>query len=196
VIARAITTLTKFGEMMFEVVIAIVAGLLSILSAMTSSRSSRHHALEHKSSSSENLTVRQFVALLSLGWGSGHLSERIRPFLAVGRFHVEALAALVLLVAVSSLLLRKAVRDRTAGANARLQLNLFALWASYVSGWSAAHGEMWEDIVVAFGGWWLGCSVVGAMLVAAGRIWRRQTDGVDPPSLEPSFECETTETNS
>ena len=46
------------------------------------------------------------------------------------------------------------------------ELELLALWLAWASGWSVTHGSAWSDIIVASLLWWLGCAVIGGIVVS------------------------------
>jgi hypothetical protein len=151
---------------MFELVTAILSGLFAIVSATMSLRrslGSDAYADSRSWHARTPLSVRATIAVVALGWATGCLSYKLRPFCEIANIHLEALATIVLLSATTIWLAwRTRVTDRK---NSTFQLRLVALWTSFVSGWSAMHGNLWEDLVVVALGWWLGCSVVGAAIV-------------------------------
>ena len=104
------------------------------------------------------------TAVVAIGFILGAASRVIRDAIP-GPVHYEAIVSLAVLVVVSALL---AFSHRRARNSMWVyQLEVFSLWAAFESGWSLVNGGIWSDALFAFGAWWLGCAVLGAVLVRA-----------------------------
>ncbi len=149
-----------------EIVVSIITGLFAIFSAIASLRKTLDGDTNFATTDftiRRPMTIRATIAVVALGWASGNLSHALRPFCQIGPLHLEAVSTLVLLLATTVWFAwRSRVTDRR---NLTLQLRLLALWTSYVSGWSAAHGDLWDDLLVVSFGWWLACSALAAVIV-------------------------------
>ena len=163
-----------------EIVISLLAGLFAIASAIASLRKTFGGDTAVPSTERGTrtpITIRATIAVVALGWACGNLSHTLRPFCEIDGVHLEALATLVLLLVTTVWLAwQSRVTDRR---NSTLQLRLLALWTSYVSGWSAAHGKLWDDLLVVGFGWWLGCSVVATAIAYFPLRSKQQTSEVE-----------------
>lgn len=119
-------------------------------------------------SSPRGMSVTRPLAVLLSGLVIGAVSRALRPHL-VGQVHYEVIVAFGLLAAlVFSLVLSHRQSD---DGQWPFQLEVFALWAAFVSGWSLMHGGVWTDLIAVCVPWWLGCAVIGGALLK----WLRPT---------------------
>lgn len=100
------------------------------------------------------------AAIITIGVTLGAISRVARNWVP-GPVHYEAIASLTLL-ALASLVLALARQAR----HLPYQLELFSLWAAFLTGWSIVHRSVWSDAVFSFGVGWLACAVVGVVVVA------------------------------
>ena len=118
-------------------------------------QSARKHSLA-------SLLIRACVVIV-VGFALGAISRVARDWFT-GPIHYEAVASLFVLVLISLVL---ALRRPSLGARTWLyQLEVLSLWAAYLSAWSLVNRAVWSDAVVTFSAWWLGCAVLGGVLVA------------------------------
>jgi hypothetical protein len=92
----------------------------------------------------------------------GMATRALRP-LITGGIHYETLAGFILLIITS---LALSLYHRRRGLQFLYQLEIFALWAGFASGWSLIHGGVWEDLLVVTVPWWLGCTLFGGLIVS------------------------------
>jgi len=95
----------------------------------------------------------------------GMATRAARP-LFTGPTHYESLAALVLLILLS---LGLSIYHRRWGFQLPYQLEIVALWAGWASGWSLIHGGVWGDLLAVTLPWWLGCALIGGLVVSVRR---------------------------
>lgn len=112
------------------------------------------------------------LLIVCASWVLGNVSRALRPSLDLGGIHYEALVALFLLIATSLALVIYHRSHSPVRGQGFYQLEVFALWAGHVSGWSMVHGSAWGDLIVVNIAWWLGCAVVGGGLL--GLMVKRQ----------------------
>ncbi len=108
---------------------------------------------------------RPLVILVS-GFVIGVLSRALRSAIR-GPVHYEALLSILLLAAIC---LALALDHRRARRGFwPYQLEVFALWAAFTSGWSVVHGHVWSDLLSMTIMLWLACAVVGGIVVSLTR---------------------------
>ena len=109
-----------------------------------------------------SLLIRACVVIV-VGFALGAMSRVARDWFT-GSIHYEAIASLFVLVLLSLVL---ALRRPSRGARTWLyQLEVLSLWAAFLSAWSLINWAVWSDAVMTFSAWWLGCAVLGGVLVA------------------------------
>ena len=122
------------------------------------------------------------LAIVSLLIGSG--SRTIRPYVT-GTVHYESFVAMLSLFLLSLALLLRFWRFPLPQATAALQIGLLSVGSSFFAGWSAVHiagwsavyRGMWEDLGRISLVCWLGCAVIGSLvlLIPHKRYSRRPT---------------------
>lgn len=92
----------------------------------------------------------------------GMATRALRP-LFPGPAHWESLVALALLILAA---LTLSIYHRKGAFQLPYQLEILALWSGWASGWSLIHGGVWGDLLAVTIPWWLGCAVVGGLIVS------------------------------
>lgn len=92
----------------------------------------------------------------------GVITRSLRPLFS-GPTHWESLIALIVLIGLTLML---ALFHRRKGFQLGFQLENFAFWAGWVSGWCIVHGHVWSDVLGVTLIWWLVCAVVGGLVVS------------------------------
>jgi hypothetical protein len=95
----------------------------------------------------------------------GLVTRALRPIFSGGT-HWESLIALIVLILLASAI---AVFHRRNGYQLGFQLENFAVWTGWASGWSLIHGSFWGDLLSVAIAWWFGCAFVGGLLVSIRR---------------------------
>lgn len=109
---------------------------------------------------------RPFLVLLG-GFIVGVVSRTLRDVMRSGGVHYEALLSIVLLGGTCLVL---ALNHRKSEQGFwPYQLEVFALWAAYTSGWSLVHGHVWSDLIALTFLWWMACAFVGGLVVIVAR---------------------------
>jgi hypothetical protein len=112
------------------------------------------------------------VALTCGCWVIGNIGRALSDMLSFNGLHVEALASLILLTLIAVALVIYHSRTVNGFAFLTYQLEAFAIWAGYSSGWSMVHGSAWENMIRVNLAGWLACAVVGGFVfVVLRRIW-------------------------
>ncbi|RCU50060.1 hypothetical protein DU002_10625 [Corallincola holothuriorum] len=135
--------------------------------------------LQAKSPVAERGKRYSFVRPLLIVIGSfvfGLITRALRPFFS-GSINWESLIALVVLVLLA---LAFALNHRRNGYQLGFQLENFALWTGWSSGWSLIHGNIWGDLVGVVTLWWFACAVIGGLLVAI----RRKISAQQPTEVD------------
>lgn len=110
--------------------------------------------------------LRRPVEIVVASFALGVVTRALRPMLEVDGIHYESLGAWALLViGVVGL----AVHHRKNGWQLPYQLENLALWTGYASGWSLVHGGVWGDLLGVTIPWWMGCAIVGGLIVSIRR---------------------------
>ena len=161
---------------------AVISGLFSLATALGSvwlkHYLEQHHtppAASPRQATAEDRTrvqgarglsySRPLVILFS-GFVIGVLSRALRSAIS-GPVHYETLLSVVLLAGAC---LALALDHRRARRGFwPYQLEVFALWAAYTSGWSVVHGYVWSDLLSSTIMLWLACAVVGGIVVVLAR---------------------------
>ena len=167
-----------------QVLTSVITGMFSLCSALGSVLLNVHldrqkekpTALQPSTSTEQNQrasatdSTREVMWMRPLlivcaSWVLGNISRALRTPLGVGGVHYEAIVSLVLLIA-SALALVVYHRSHSPGCGQGFyQLEVLALWAGFASGWSMVHGHAWDDLVVVSVAWWLGCAIVGGIIL-------------------------------
>lgn len=105
------------------------------------------------------------LLIVSASWVLGNISRALRPMLGVGGLQYEALASIVLLVAIALALVVYHRSHNPKRGQGFYQLEVLALWAGFASGWSMVHGYAWEDLIGVCVACWLGCAIVGGIIL-------------------------------
>ncbi|MDK9707435.1 MAG: hypothetical protein OEL83_10330 [Desulforhopalus sp.] len=95
----------------------------------------------------------------------GLVTRSLRPIFNSGT-HWESLIALIVLILFA---LAISIFHRRHGYQIGFQLENFAMWTGWASGWSLFHGSIWGDVLVVTIAWWFGCALVGGLLVSIRR---------------------------
>lgn len=164
-----------------EVLTTLISGICSIVSAFGSiylrvvlKRRGQHQSQPPKTIEQEpeadkpshlSSSYTRPLLIVAGAWVLGNISRALRPVMYADGIHYEALLALLILVVVSCWLAFYHGRSRVPKRQLSYQLEVFALWAGYASGWSMIHGAVWSDLVAVSFAWWLGCAVVGGIVV-------------------------------
>lgn len=96
----------------------------------------------------------------------GMATRAARPLMHIGLTHYESLIAVIVLAGV---VLALAIFHRRKGYQLAFQLENLALWSGWTSGWSLIHGGVWSDLLSISIPFWLGCAVLGGVVVSLGR---------------------------
>ncbi len=119
-----------------------------------------------------------FIVPLSIvlsGFTLGVITRFVRPYADYQGTHLEALAALLILLAASLVLAFHNFRIARLQGHLRFQLENIALWGAFVCGWTLVHGYFWGDLVSVMGVWALACGFLGSLLLAIIHWFRRPT---------------------
>ncbi len=111
------------------------------------------------------------ILVLVSGFIVGMVSRWVRQMIS-GPIHYEALVSIAVLGSVCLLL---ALKNRGWGRGFWLyQLEVFALWAAFTSGWSLVNAGFWSDLVGFAVACWILSAIVGGLITA---IVRRKAGG-------------------
>lgn len=105
----------------------------------------------------------------------GIVTRLLRPYAKVGLVHYEVLAALAILIAICIILVVRNRKSHGFSGHLLFQLENLTLWAGFTCGWALVHGYFWSDLVVFILAWWLGCSLLGSIILAVLQKKRRTT---------------------
>jgi hypothetical protein len=111
------------------------------------------------------VSIRRPIIIVVGSFLFGVITRTLRSHFT-GNIQYESLIAFVVLIGLA---VAFAVFHRRKGFQSAFQLENFALWTGFASGWSLVHGGVWGDLLAP---WWLGCSVVGGLVVR----FRRTSD--------------------
>lgn len=92
------------------------------------------------------------------------VSRAVRPMFS-DHVHYDAIAALVIMLVFTAWL---ALDHRRRGGAIGFELENLALWSGWTCGWLLIHGQIWGDLLSVGIISWLGCAVVGAVIVVVG----------------------------
>ncbi len=109
------------------------------------------------------ISIRRPIVIVVGSFLLGVVTRTSRDFMRFGSTHLEVLMALVVLIGLA---IAFAMFHRRRSSQPAFQLENLALWSAYSSGWSLIHGGIWSDFVVVHIPWWLGCCVVGGLVVS------------------------------
>jgi hypothetical protein len=113
--------------------------------------------LDETTAVDQYIWVRALVFLV-IGTLVGGISVLFRPYFNDG-VHLEALAALVIMIGLNIGLLAYFVRHKRKRYKFAYLLSVCAVWIGYVVGWSIGAGYLWEDVWMASG--WLAFMTLG-----------------------------------
>lgn len=85
------------------------------------------------------------VIFLVIGALIGGISVLFRPYFEDG-IHLEAVAALVIMVGMNLGLLWYFIRHKRKRYKLAYGLSVCAIWGGYVLGWSIGAGYLWDDV--------------------------------------------------
>lgn len=106
----------------------------------------------------------------------GIAARLFRPYAGVDGVHYESLTAWAILIAICITLVVHNRKSHGLPGHLLYQLENLALWSGFTCGWSLVHGYFWGDLVTLSIAWWLGCSLLGSIILAVLQT-RRRTKG-------------------
>lgn len=110
------------------------------------------------------------VVFLLIGGLIGGISVLFRPYFDNG-VHVEALVALIMIIAMNLGLLIYFIREKREQYKLAYALSTGAIWGGYTLGWSIVAGYLWEDVYMMSGMFALVSIVVGYLVLFIQKKW-------------------------
>lgn len=110
------------------------------------------------------------VVFLLIGGLIGGISVLFRPYFDNG-VHVEALVALIMIIAMNLGLLIYFIREKREQYKLAYALSTGAIWGGYTLGWSIVARYLWEDVYMMSGMFALVSIVVGYLVLFIQKKW-------------------------
>jgi len=110
------------------------------------------------------------TVFLLIGGLIGGVSVLFRPYFDNG-VHVEALVALIMIIAMNLGLLIYFIRQKKDRYKLAYALSTGAIWGGYILGWSIVAGYLWDDVWMMNGMFALVSIVVGYLVLFIQDKW-------------------------
>ena len=162
IIAGMFSLVAALGSVFLKVHLDRKKERSTVLQTSTSPEQNLHASVTH--STREVMWMRPLL-IVSASWVLGNISRALRTVLNIGGVHYEAVASMVLLVATALALVVHHRSHSPERGQGFYQLEVFALWAGFASGWSMVHGSAWGDLINVSVAGWLGCAIVGGIIL-------------------------------
>lgn len=107
----------------------------------------------------------RWAALLGVAaFLTGVMSRFVRPMIP-GPVHYEAIASMLVVIAMCVVMLILVIRLPIAQATVAIQSGVLLFWGMHLLGWSSVHGSFWGDMVGVSAACWVVSAIVAQMIL-------------------------------
>ncbi len=103
------------------------------------------------------------------------VTSRLARQLVPGPIHYEAIAAMVVLIALVLAVIYTFRRWPLYDALINMDLAITMLWGSFFIGWTIIHGEIWVDFIFLAAMSWFGSTTIGSLLMCVLKVIRTKS---------------------